>query len=99
MTSTFRRRSLCLYTTLGFRTRELLSSMNGPSLKRILPGFQVRAAMPADLQACNVLCFDVHGFERHGELIEAIEQGTATVAERNGQITGTPPGWASSPIA
>ena len=30
--ATFHRRSLCLYTTLGFRTRELLSCMSGPPL-------------------------------------------------------------------
>ena len=86
--STFHRRSLCLYTSLGFRTRELLSCMNGPSLKRILPGYHVRAATPTDLAACNALCFDVHGFERGGELNEAVERGTATVVERDGQITG-----------
>ena len=86
--STFHRRSLCLYTTLGFRTRELLSCMNGPPLKRTLPGFQVRVATPADLQTCNALCFDVHGFERGGELVEAVEQGTAMVVERDGRITG-----------
>jgi GNAT superfamily N-acetyltransferase len=86
--ATFHRRSLCLYTTLGFRTRELLSCMNGPPLKRNLPGYHVRVATPAELAACNAVCFDVHGFERGGELKEAIEQGTATVVERDGQITG-----------
>jgi GNAT superfamily N-acetyltransferase len=86
--ATFHRRSLCLYTTLGFRTRELLSCMNGPPLKRTLPGYQVRAATLTDLAACNAVCFDVHGFERGSELKEAIERGTATVVERDGQITG-----------
>jgi GNAT superfamily N-acetyltransferase len=86
--ATFHRRSLCLYTTLSFRTRELLSCMNGPPLKRNLPGFHVRVATLADLVACNAVCFDVHGFERGGELKEAIERGTATVVERDGQITG-----------
>ena len=86
--ATFHRRSLCLYTTLGFRTRELLSCMNGPPLKRNLPGYHVRAATLSDLAACNAVCFDVHGFERGGELKEAIERGSATVVEREGQITG-----------
>lgn len=86
--ATFHRRSLCLYTTLGFRTRELLSCMNGPPLKRTLPGYHVRAATTTDLAACNAVCFDVHGFERGGELNEAVERGTATVVERDGQITG-----------
>ena len=86
--ATFHRRSLCLYTTLGFRTRELLSCMNGPPLKTKLPGYHVRAATLPDLAACNAVCFDVHGFERGGELKEAIQRGTATVVERDGQITG-----------
>jgi GNAT superfamily N-acetyltransferase len=86
--STFHRRSLCLYTTLGFRTRELLSCMNGQPLKRTVLGYHVRAATPADLAACIALCFDVHGFERGGELNDAVERGTATVVERDGQITG-----------
>ena len=86
--STFHRRSLSLYTTLGFRTRELLSCMNGAPLKQDLPGHHVRAARPADLPACNEVCVDVHGFERAGELTEAIERGTATVVERDGRITG-----------
>jgi hypothetical protein len=48
----------------------------------------VRTATPTDFAACNALCFDVHGFERGGELHEAIERGTATMVERDGQITG-----------
>jgi predicted N-acetyltransferase YhbS len=86
--ATFHRRSLCLYTTLGFRTRELLSCMNGPPLMQTVPGYPVRTATLNDLAACNAVCFDVHGFERGGELKEAIEQGTATVVERDGLITG-----------
>jgi predicted N-acetyltransferase YhbS len=84
----FHRRSLCLYTTMGFRTREPLSVMNGPPLNRRMAGYHVRAAGPADLAACNAVCFEVHGFERGGELKEAIEQQTATVVERDGRITG-----------
>jgi predicted N-acetyltransferase YhbS len=86
--ATFHLRSLCLYTTLGFRTRELLSCMNGPPLMQTVPGYPVRTATLNDLAACNAVCFDVHGFERGGELKEAIEQGTATVVERDGLITG-----------
>ena len=78
--ATFHRRSLCLYTGLGFRTRKLLSCMNGPPLKRNLPGYHVRVATLADLAACNAVCFDVHGFARGSELKEAIEH--------DGQITG-----------
>lgn len=84
----FHRRSLCLYTTMGFRTRELLSVMNGTPLNRAIPGYHVRTAEQADFNACNAVCFDVHGFDRGGELKDAIDRGTATVVERDGQITG-----------
>ncbi len=86
--STLHRRSLCLYATLGTRTRELLSCMNGPPVKRTLPGYHVRTATQTGLDACNAVCFEVHGFERGGELRDAIEAGTATAVERDGQITG-----------
>ena len=84
----FHRRSLCLYTTMGFRTREPLSVMNGPPLHRSIAGYHVRAAGLSDLDACNALCFDVHGFDRGGELKDAIGEETATVVERDGRITG-----------
>jgi GNAT superfamily N-acetyltransferase len=84
----YHNRSLCLYTTLGFRTREPLSVMQGPPLKLSFPGYEVRAARQIDLDACNALCSDVHGFDRGGELTDAISQNTATVVERLGQITG-----------
>jgi predicted N-acetyltransferase YhbS len=84
----YHRRSLCLYTTMGFRTREPLSVMNGPPLNRRIAGYHVRAADHSDLDACNTVCFDVHGFDRGGELKDAIDQRTATVVERDGRITG-----------
>jgi predicted N-acetyltransferase YhbS len=80
--------SRCLYTSLGFRTREPLSTIGGPPLKRSMAGYPVRAAELSDLAACNALCFDVHGFDRGGELRDAIDQKTATVVERDGRITG-----------
>jgi GNAT superfamily N-acetyltransferase len=86
--SAFHRRSMCLYTTLGFRTREPLSVMNGAPLNRTIPGYRVRAAERSDLDVCNAVCFDVHGFERGGELQDAIDQKSATVVERDGRITG-----------
>ncbi len=84
----YHNRSLCLYTTLGFVTREPLSLMQGPPLKLRIPGYEVRPAQLADVAACNVLCSDIHGFDRGGELKDAIEQKTATVVEHLGRITG-----------
>ena len=84
----FHNRSLCLYTRLGFVTREPLSVMQGQVLDLRLPGYIVRAATTADADACNALCRGVHGFERSGEVDDAIRQDTANVVERLGRITG-----------
>lgn len=84
----FHNRSLSLYTTLGFDVREPLSTIQGPAIKKTYDGFAVRAAQPPDLEACNQLALRVHGHHRGGELADAIQQGTATVVERNGHITG-----------
>src|ERR1700745_3673200 len=75
----FHNRSLCLYTKLGFVTREPLSVMQGPPLDARLPGYAVRGATTGDADACNALCHRVHGFERSGEVADAIAQGSARV--------------------
>jgi GNAT superfamily N-acetyltransferase len=84
----YHNRSLCLYTRLGFVTREPLSAMQGPPLALRLPGYEVRPATTADLDVCNGLCRRVHGFERAAELVAAIAQGSAMVVEHLGCITG-----------
>lgn len=86
--SGFHNRSLCLYTKLGFRTREPVSVLQGKPIARAFPGYTVRAATQADLAACNRLCHQVHGFDRSGELGDAIGQQMASVVERDGRITG-----------
>lgn len=84
----YNRRSLALYTKLGFEVRESLASMQGPPLRLQIPGHDVRPATQTDLDACNHLCKRVHGHERGAVLSAAIEQGTASVVERMGRITG-----------
>jgi Acetyltransferase (GNAT) family len=84
----FHNRSLSLYTTLGFDVREPLSVMQGPAIKKVYLGFAVRKAQPSDIEACNKVALGVHGHHRGGELADAIQQGTATVVERQGRITG-----------
>lgn len=78
-------RSLSLYAKLGFVVREPLACMQG-STKKTLPGYSVRAAQPSDISACNDLCIRVHGHDRGGELKDAIQQGTAVVAESEGRV-------------
>jgi hypothetical protein len=84
--SAFHNRSLSLYTRLGFDTREPISTMQGAPIKVATPGYRVRFARASDLEACNRLCRLVHGHDRSGELRDAIEQGTAAVAERESRI-------------
>jgi hypothetical protein len=77
-----------LYTRLGFDPRAALSVITGPPLGIEIPGHPVRRAVAADLETCNRVCESVHGHSRQGELAEAIAQGTATVVEHAGRITG-----------
>src|SRR6478735_671686 len=86
--SGFHNRSLCLYTKLGFRTREPVSILQGKPLAKHFPGYEVRPATAADVTACNRICHQVHGFDRGGELHDAIGQKVASVVEHLGRITG-----------
>ena len=81
-------RTLALYAKLGFAIREPLAQMQGSPLALAIPGYAVRPATPEDLAACNRVCHRVHGHDRSGELLDAIKQGTASVVEHGGQITG-----------
>jgi predicted N-acetyltransferase YhbS len=84
----FHNRSLSLYAGLGFDIREPLACMQGRTAQRSVPGCTVRPAEPGDLEACNAVSRQVHGFDRGGDLAQAIQQGTAKVVERGGRITG-----------
>jgi predicted N-acetyltransferase YhbS len=85
--SAYHNRSLCLYTKLGFETRETISKLNAPPLRITVPGYDVRPAVKSDLSACNALCRRIHGHDRGGELKDAIDQGSARVVEHLGEIT------------
>jgi len=83
----YHNRSLSLYAKLGFVVREPLSCMQGAAIHKTPPGYRVRPAQAEDLAACNALCLKIHGHERSGELNDAIQQGSAVVAESDGRIT------------
>lgn len=84
----FHNRSLALYTRLGFDIREPLACLQGSPIQRTVAGCVVRPAIPADLEACNALSLQVHGFARARELAEGIEHKSAVVVERDHRITG-----------
>jgi GNAT superfamily N-acetyltransferase len=86
--SAYHNRSLCLYTKLGFVTRETLSKMDGAPIGKRIAGYDVRRATESDLQACHELCVRVHGHDRDGELRDALGAGTALVVDHLGKITG-----------
>lgn len=88
VTEAYHNRSFSLYTKLGFETREPLAVMQGLPIAIEVPGFSVRSAVEDDLDSCNQLSRKIHGHDRAGELFDAIKEGTATVVEHNGQISG-----------
>src|SRR5262249_46208171 len=84
----FHTRSLSLYAKLGYDVREHLACMQGKALGISIEGHVVRPAAEADVEGCNQVCQEVHGHNRDGELRDAIAQGTASVVEHDGRITG-----------
>jgi predicted N-acetyltransferase YhbS len=86
--SAYHNRSMSLYAKLGFDVQEPFATVQGPPLALEIPGYAVRAATDADVAACDALCVRVHGHDRHGDVRDAVEQGTAQVVERHGRITG-----------
>jgi predicted N-acetyltransferase YhbS len=81
-------RTLALYTRLGFMVQEPLATLQGPPVARRIAGYVVRPAGERDIAACNDVCHRVHGHDRGGELPDAIRQGSASVVEHGGRITG-----------
>ena len=84
----FHSRSLSLYAGLGFDVRDPLACLQGRTLQRSIPGCTVRRAESTDLDDCNAIARQVHGFDRSRDLSEAVQQGTAVVVERGGRISG-----------
>ena len=84
----YHNRSLCLYTTLGFRSRYPLSIMQGKPLGQRFAGYDVRPGAAAEADACNALCRRVHGMERRQEVEEFIGQSSLMVVEHLGEDHG-----------
>jgi L-amino acid N-acyltransferase YncA len=84
----YNRRSLSLYTKLGFDSREPLSVFQGSALNLSVPGCVARPARESDLEECGRLCLRVHGHDRGGEMRDALRPSHAAIVERAGRITG-----------
>ena len=84
----FHTRSLSLYAKLGYDVREPLACMQGDALGISIDDPVVRPATEEDVDACNRLCAQVHGYDRGGELRDAVANCSANVVERDGGITG-----------
>jgi predicted N-acetyltransferase YhbS len=86
--ASYHARALSLYAKLGFTVRDIIARVTGAPLALHLPGYPVRPATLADLDACNRVCQYVHGHDRSGELQDAMTQGSATVVEHEGRLSG-----------
>ena len=86
--ASYHNRSLALYATLGFETREPVSTMQGKPIRDDIPGKSVRTATGSDVESCNAICKAVHGHDRDGELRDSIREGSARVVLQGGKITG-----------
>jgi predicted N-acetyltransferase YhbS len=84
----YHNRSLCLYQKLGFDVCEPLSNLYGEPPRTAIPGHSVRTATAADTDACNAICREVLGFDRGGQLEDALARQAASVVEHDGAIVG-----------
>jgi hypothetical protein len=84
----FHTRSLSLYAKLGYDVREHLACLQGKPLNLSVEGHVVRPATEADVERCNRVNGRVHGHDREGEVRDAVAQGSATVVQHDGRITG-----------
>lgn len=85
---TFNLKSLALYTTLGFRSREPYVVLKGRLRDRQKPDREVRQAQPADLADISDLSFELTGFPRGSDVRRSLSDGSPYVVVHNGNITG-----------
>lgn len=84
---TFNTKSMSLYASLGFDVKEPLALMTGKPVGEISKDIEVRPMQSEDLDECEELSQKVHGFERTGELRDALAVFKPFVAIRDGKIT------------
>ena len=82
----FHMRSLSLYTSLGFDVTAACALMSGTPRGSDAGGVEVRPLTEDDIEECEQLCKQVHGFERTGALRDALEAFAPFVAVRDDRI-------------
>jgi predicted N-acetyltransferase YhbS len=83
----FNLRSLSIYESLGFDVKEPIAVAAGKPTGDPVAEVEVRALDEGDLEECEALCRRVHGYERTGELRDALHAFKPFVAVRDGRIT------------
>jgi len=82
----FHMRSLSLYRSLGFDVTASCVVMSGKPRSGAADGVEVRAMGDGDIEECEALCMEVHGFARTGALRDAMHVFTPVVAIGDGRI-------------
>ncbi len=83
----FNMRSLSLYESLGFEVKEPVAVIGGKPSSGPTDEVEVRVLVEGDLDGCEALCKQVHGFGRANELRDAIHAFRPFVAVRDGRVT------------
>jgi ribosomal protein S18 acetylase RimI-like enzyme len=90
----FNTASMSLYTSLGFESKEPVALVRGSCRSKPRSDSESRRLTEADLPACADLCRRTHGFDRAGELRDAINSPFAPIGlDRGGRIVA----YCSSP--
>jgi GNAT superfamily N-acetyltransferase len=82
----FHMRSLALYESLGFEVKEPVAVIAGKPRTAPRSRVEVRALREEDLAGCEALCTRVHGYERTGELRDAMKAFSPFVALREEKV-------------
>jgi len=88
--------SMSLYASVGFEVREPLVMIGGKPTARATGSDEARKLTEADLPACADLCRRIHGFDRNGELADAIKMFGSLGLFRGGRLVAymsAPPLW------
>ena len=91
--------SIALYASLGFVVREPLLLLQGTPTSKSVAGAAVRPLIETDVDHCEAIARNIHGYGRGGELSDALKFLNPFVVERAGCIRGyltMPTYWAAN---